>query len=151
MILFKSSGATYKRVVDQSAHAFRGRPADVLDDKFVLLSKNRHDCGLPEKQVQYVAKLAAVRRAEGEELDRLFPGVDAASRWRYEAELYWVRPLSKPFDLSNVPELDAEHYQTVQGFAKLRDEDAMALFRYLATTNPGVVLDFANNAARPTT
>ena len=79
MFLFKSSGATYDRVVANSVHAFNGSPAAVKGDEFVLLSKNRVDCEGGEEQVQYVAKLARVRLAGPEEIDQLFPGVGASS------------------------------------------------------------------------
>jgi hypothetical protein len=149
VFLFKAAGATYSKVVKQELHAFPFSPADVSGDEFVLLSKNREDCGLLEKQVQHVAKLLAVRAGTPEELDKFFPGVRAADRWNYVVELYWRKPLATPFNLSQVPGLNYKRYNTVQGFAKLDDQDALALVPYLTDTNPDVLLDFINNAERP--
>ena len=149
MFLFKSSGATYSRVVKQSVHAFPYSPAETRGDEFVLLSKNREDCRDLEKQVQWVAKLLKVRPATPTELEQLFPRVGAGSRWNHVVELYWVRRLTKPFNLAGIPGFNAKRYDTVQEFAKLDDEDARILSRYLSATNPDVVLDFVNNAERP--
>jgi hypothetical protein len=149
MFLFKASGATYSKVVKQEIHAFRFSPADVNENEFILLSKNREDCALVEKQVQYVAKLLVVRPGTEEELDRLFPDVRAAERWAYVVELYWSKPLSSPFNLSQVPALKYKRYNTVQGFAKVDQEDALALVPFLTRTNPDVLLDLLNNAERP--
>ncbi len=149
MFLFKASGATYHRVRRQAVHAFPVSPAEVHGDEFVLLSKNREDCRDPEKQVQYVAKLLQVRPASSAELEEFFPGVEAGKRWRYAAELYWVRQLPKPFNLSAIPGFDARHYSTVQGFAKLSEPDALALLHYLQATNSTLLLDIVNSAERP--
>ena len=149
MFLFKASAKTYGKVVKQAVHAFPHSPAEVRGDEFVLLSKNREDCALLEKQVQYVAKLLAVRPATEDELERFFPGVNATARWKHVVELYWLRPLVKPFNLSGIPGLNAKRYDPIQGFAKLDDEDALALLRHLQATNPDVLLDFVNNAERP--
>ena len=115
MFLFKAAGATYSKVVKQEVHALPYGPAEVSGDGFVLLSKNREDCALLEKQVQYVAKLLAVRPATAEELDRLFPGVCAAERWQHVVELYWLRPLLSPFNLSQVPKLNHSALQYGSG------------------------------------
>ena len=149
MFLFKSSGDTYRKVVKQSVHAFPCRPSEARGDEFILLSKNRADCKGLEKQVQWVAKLLKVRPATPIELDRLFPKVGAGSRWDHVVELYWVRKLAKPFNLSGVRGFNAKRYDTVQEFAKLENADERILFQHLVDTNAGVVLDVVNNAARP--
>jgi hypothetical protein len=149
MFLFKASGATYRRVVKQTVHAFPHSPAQVRGNEFVLLAKNREDCSLLEKQVQFVAKLLTVRSGTEAELDRLFPGVDAGSRWKHVAELYWLRPLAHRFNLSDIPSFNAKRYAPVQGFAKLDGEDAHALLKYLQDTNSILLLDIVNQAERP--
>lgn len=80
MFLFKASGGTYRKVIKQTLHAFPHSPSEVKGDEFVLLSKNRQDCTLSEKQIQYVAKLVGIRSATAEERDRFFPNVDASER-----------------------------------------------------------------------
>jgi hypothetical protein len=149
MFLYKSSGATYGKVVKQSVHAFPYSPAEARQDEFVLLSKNRADCRNLEKQVQWVAKVLDVRSATATELENLFPRVGAGSRWNHVVKLYWVKALTKPFNLSAIPGFNAKRYDTVREFAKLDDQDEQALFRYLVATNSDVVLDFVNNAERP--
>jgi len=118
-------------------------------DDLVLLSKNREDCGLLEKQVQNIAKLITVRLGTEAELERFFPNVNAADRWVYVAELYWLRPLSKPFNLNSVPDFNERRYAPVQGFAQLEPDDALKVTRYLAKTNADVVLEILNNAEKP--
>lgn len=149
MYLFKSSGTTYRRVVKQAAHAYGSMPRLASPDEFVLLSKNKEDCALTEKQVQYAAKILNFREATPSELDAMYPGVAAGERFRYVADLYWVRPLDEPFNLSQVRGLNEKHYRTVQGFAQFSTEDAQALLDFLSRTNAAVLLDFLGNAERP--
>ena len=149
MFLFKASGATYQSVVDRGIHAFPGHPKGVAGGELVLLSKNRGDCAIDEPQIQFVAKLLRVRRAYPQELDALFPGVSAGERWKWIAELYWVRALTTPFDLSSVKGLDWKRYKTVQGYARFDEADSNALIDHLARANAAVLLDILNNAEPP--
>jgi hypothetical protein len=149
MFLFKASGATYRRVIKQTVHAFQQSPVQVRGDEFVLLAKNREDCGMLEKQVQFVAKLLTVRPGTEAELDGLFPGVHAGERWKYVAELYWLRPLAHSFNLGDIADFNSKRYAPVQGFAKLDDADARALLSHLQETNSALLLDFVNEAERP--
>jgi hypothetical protein len=149
VFLFKAAATTYRKVVKQKVHAFPYSPRDASEDEFVLLSKNKADCAQLERQIQYVAKLLTIRRGTAQELEGLFPNVRAGARWNYVAELYWRKPLLKPFNLSQVPGFNYKRYNTVQGFAKLDDADALALVPYLARTNAEVLLDLLNNAERP--
>jgi hypothetical protein len=146
MLLFKASGATYRRVTHREVHAFQHRPRDYHEGEFVVLSKNREDCQIGEQQVQYVGKLQGFRDATPAELDRLFPGVDASLRWHHIADLFWVCELDNRFDFHQVRGFDERHYRTVQGFATLAEADAHALLEYLRDTNGRLVLDFINNA-----
>jgi hypothetical protein len=146
VFLFKSSGATYRKVIKHAAHAFQYSPAEVNGDELVLLSMNREDCKPLEKQIRAVAKLDQVRKATGEELESFFPGVAASVRWKFAVELYWVRPLSVPFNLSAIKGFNATRYKAVQGFARLDDGDDLAVVQHLIRTNPIIVLDILNNA-----
>ncbi len=146
MFLFKASGATYQKVIKQRIHAFQHSPSEVNGDELVLLSKNKEDCVLAEKQVQAVAKLDKLRRATAAELDQFFPGSLASERWKYAVELYWMRPLIKPFNLSAIRWLQAKRYNTVQGFARLDEGDDLAVIQHLIKTNPDILLDIVNNA-----
>lgn len=151
MYLYKASGATYRTVVRKELHAFPYSPAEVSEDECILLSKNREDCAMLEKQVQYAAKLHSVRAATEEELDAFFPDVAASGRWRFALKLYWVRPFRRPFNLTEVTGLNAKRYSTVQGFAKLDPTDELAMLRHLIATNADLILDVLNNAQRPET
>ncbi len=145
MYLFKASGVTYRRVVRQQLHAFPSLPTQAHEGEFILLSKNRADCGMLEKQVQYVAKLHSIRSASSAELERLFPEVSSSNRWRYFILLYFVRQLEQPFNLCEAPGLDFKRYATVQCHARIAPADETAILHYLIRTNSNVVLDFVNN------
>lgn len=149
MFLFKASGATYLQVMGQRIHAFQYPPAEVIGNELVLLSKNKEDCALLERQVQAVAKVCRVRPATAGELGQFFPGVEAAERWNYVVELYSMRPLSTPFNLAGVKGLNAKRYRTVQGFARLDRGDDHAILHHLSKTNPVILLDIINNAGAP--
>ena len=127
MFLFKASGKTYRKVLAAGVHAFQYSPAQVNGDELILLSKNREDCAMLERQVQAVAKLLRVRRATPTELEAWFPQVRASDRWKYAVELYWIRPLPVPFNLRAVPGLNEKRYRPVQGFAMLASGDDMAV------------------------
>jgi hypothetical protein len=149
MYLFKASASTYPRVLGQARHAFHAYPSQLMEDELVLLSKNRNRGRVTERQIQAIAKVLRVRPAYPTELEEWFPGVDAAQRWRYTVELYCVRPLSRPFNLTDAHGVDEKRYRTVQGFARLARPDATAVLHHLAATNEDVILDVVNNASRP--
>jgi len=149
MLLFKAAGSTYPRVVKQALHAFPLSPAEVRRHEFILLSKNREACSPTEAQIQYVAKLLAVRPATPEELESAFAGVSVGKPWRFFAKLYWSRPLDRPFNLSQVAGLNYRRCDTVQEFARIDEADEVLLFRHLARTNTRLILDVINNAEPP--
>lgn len=151
MYLMKASGATYAKVLRLSKHAFRGRPTEVSEDEFVLLSKNLEDCASTECQVQHVAKVFRIRPAEAAELEASFPGVLAGERWKFVVELYWPKKLDRPFNLTGIPRFNGRRYGQVQAFAKLDPEDELPLLDHLVRTNGAVLLDVLNNAERPDT
>lgn len=148
MYLMKASRATYQKVLKRRMHAFRGRPSQIAEDEFVILSKNSEDCAPTEAQVQYVAKVLKIRRADPGELDENFPGVRAEERWEYVVELYWPKKLDHPFHLTGVKGFNAKRYAQVQAFAKLDPQDELPLLDHLVRTNPAVLLDLINNADR---
>jgi hypothetical protein len=149
MYLMKASGATYQKVLKACMHAFHGRPSEIAEDEFVLLSKNSADCAPTERQVQFVAKVFRVRPAEPGELNNSFPGVQAGERWEHVVELYWPKKLDRPFNLTGVRGFNGKRYGQVQAFAKLDPADELPLLNHLVRTNPAVLLDIINNAERP--
>src|SRR6266853_2306499 len=126
MFLFKAAGSTYDRVIESGIHAFQYSPVEVNGHELVLLSKNKEDCALLERQVQAVAKLDQVRTATASELEEFFPGVAASARWKYAVELYWMRPLASPFNLAGIKGFNYKRYATVQGFARIDPGDDLA-------------------------
>jgi hypothetical protein len=140
MYLFKASGKTYKRVAKGAVHAFPFPPTEANPDEFVLLSKNREDCRLGEKQIRFAARIRDVRPARPSELENLFPGVSAEQRWRSVIRLYNVCEFQRPFDLSQIAAFGAKHYRTVQGFARIREPDSKALVSFLIRTNPQMII-----------
>ncbi|MBK8246850.1 MAG: hypothetical protein IPK85_05560 [Gemmatimonadetes bacterium] len=149
MFLFKASGQTYLRVVKQSLHAFPYRPREVEVGQVVLLSKNREDCTSSEAQIQFVAKILAVRPATTLELDAHFPGVSAGERFGVMVELYWMERLDRPFNLSQVLGPDHKFYNTVQDYSLLKDADELKVFGFLVKNNPRVVLSYLNRDDLP--
>jgi hypothetical protein len=149
MYLYKASGQTYRRVVRQQVHAFPFSPAQASEDEFILLSKNRQDCDLLERQIQFTGKLHSVRLATAGELDAWFPESDAGERWRFAMKLYWIKQLKRPFNLAEVHGCNSHRYAQVQGFAKLDLPDELAVLRFLIKTNEDLILDVMNNAERP--
>jgi hypothetical protein len=132
-------------VVRQRVHAFRNRPKGMVEDQPVLLSKNRSRSSWYERQVQHVARIRAIRPASPEELDRLYPGVNAGQRWNYVVELYAVTPLARQLDLHQVHGLDDKRFQTVQTFAEFTEEESGAIGSYLIAREPGVVCALLNS------
>ena len=65
----------------------------------------------------------------------MVPNVCASDRWQYAVELYLVQALDKPFNLRNVPGINAKHYNTVQAFATLSEMEQLSLTTYLCMTN----------------
>jgi hypothetical protein len=54
MHIFKTSGATFDSVILNEMHAFCGRPKNLRKGDLILVSKNKRDLGVHEKQIQYV-------------------------------------------------------------------------------------------------
>jgi hypothetical protein len=149
MFLFKASGKTYRRVVRESLHAFPLSPLDADVGQFVLLSKNREDCALTEKQIQNVAKVLAVRPAGATELEARFPGVDAGSRFRFMIQLYWLEALDRPFNLADIEGVNFRRYDPVQDFARLDHEDEQLVINHMVRTNERVILSYLNRDDLP--
>lgn len=147
MFLFKASGKTYRHVVANSTHAFRSSPKFKHQGELVLLSKNKADCANTEKQIQNVGKI--LRLHPTADLESMFPGVHAEERWTAAVQLYWVRPLEQPFNLSDINGFGWLRYQTVQDYAAFSDEDEKLIVQYLCDTNPVLVMDILNNAVAP--
>lgn len=149
MFLFKSSGKTYGQVVKQSLHAFPMRPREADDGQLVLLSKNRKDCALMERQIQNVAKVRAILPATAVELEKSFPRVSAGFRFRYIVKLYWLEALDRPFNLADIKGVNFKRYEQVQHFTRLDCEDERRVIDHMGRTNERVLLSFLNRDDLP--
>lgn len=145
MFLFKASKTTYRLVIKQLKHAFPFGPSEVTGDELILLSENRPKHGTLHKQVQFLAKLRCVRTPSLGELEACFPGVGASDRWSTIVELYHPLALPRPFNLSEVPNFDKEHYRTLQGFGRIAEPDQYALLAFLGATNEQIVLAYLDD------
>ncbi len=138
MFLFKTSGRTIKSVVANQKHAFNGQPKEWVVGEPVLVSKNRADCGMSERQVQYVMHLRKIRCLRPGEADRYWPGNEG--RWRYLFECYDTVRLTRPFDLQEALGLDAEPYRSVMTFKRFDRSDEKKVAEFIHRHDPEVLL-----------
>ena len=127
MYLFKTSGATFDSVIENQKHAFRGKPRDWHRGEIVLVSKNKKDLRLGEKQIQYRMRLENIRELRPGESERYWPGTEG--RWRYLVECTDTERLGRAFDLEDVLGPDAQGYKSVMTFKKFEPEHAQAIER----------------------
>ena len=120
MFLFKTSGQTFDSVIANQKHAFASRPTDWNPGEWVLVSKNRADCGSREKQIQYLMVLESIRTLDPGESDRYWPGTEG--RWRHLVLCRDTRRISRPFDLKEALGDSAKEYSAVMTFQRLRPD-----------------------------
>jgi hypothetical protein len=138
MFLFKTSGRTLGSVVANQKHAFRGKPSLWDRDEIVLISKNRQDCALGEKQIQYVARLATIRPLRAGEAELLWPGNEG--RWKYLVNFRHTRRLVHPFDLQEVLGRDAEVYgRGLIAFARVAPDHDRRIREFLSAREPEIL------------
>lgn len=120
MIILKTSGETFNSVINNQKHASKGQPDGWFPGETILISKNKVDCKGNEKQIQYIARLEAIRKIQAGEIERLWPGNEG--RWEYLWIFKQTSRLAKPFNLEEVLGSDAKNYHPVVTFAKLKTE-----------------------------
>lgn len=129
MYLFKTSGATFDSVIENQKHAFCGMPRDWQKDEMVLVSKNKKDLRLGEKQIQYWMRLSNIRELRPGESDQYWPGTEG--RWRYLVECSDTERIDRPFDLEDVLGSEAQAYKSVMTFKRLESEHESTIKRRL--------------------
>ena len=129
MYLFKTSGTTINSVIQNGRHAFASAPRDWSSGELVLVSKNKRDCRLSEKQIQFTMVLRDVRRIVPGEAERFWPGNEG--RWNFLVLCDDVREILEPFDLQDVPGIDPNHYAPVVTFKRFDPNDERNMETYL--------------------
>lgn len=137
MFLFKTSGRTIGSVVANQKHAFRGMPREWTRGELVLVSKNRADCALGEKQIQYTMRLASIRPLEPGEAELFWPGTEG--RWRYLVSCSDARKLVRPFNLHEALGAKADGYSNVMTYKRLECEDERRVVEFLKSREPDLV------------
>lgn len=131
MYLFKASGETYMKVVNNRVHAFQRLPAGLREHELVFLSRNREGLRPGEKQIRYVGKVARVETATPRRLEKLYPSVGAGERWEYLVYLYSVLKVIPAFDLNEVTGFNAARYRNAQVPVRFDASDEAAMLRFL--------------------
>jgi hypothetical protein len=129
--IFKTSGATYETVVRNQKHAFVGEPKNWYPGEWVLVSKNRKDCGYGEKQIQFIMMIDHIRHLRPGEAGNLWPGNE--NRWQYLVECKNGKHLRQPFDLADAIGRTKyyKEYRGVVSFKRLPYEDEDKVLEYL--------------------
>jgi len=122
MYLFKTSGATYKSVIENQKHAFKGIPKEIKPGELILVSKNKADNVDGEKQIQFTMHYEGARTANDSEINILWPG--NSGRWNWIIDCADTQALDEPFDLEEViGSYQYVHYRNVMTFCKILPED----------------------------
>ncbi len=130
MYLFKTSGQTYKSVIQNQKHAFRGQPRDWHAGEIVLVSKNKSDCAPGERQIAYTMRLNTIRRASDAEIESYWPG--NPGRWNYIVDCIGTEPVPTPFNLDEVLGDGAQEYSAVMTFKRIREEHETLILPFLS-------------------
>jgi hypothetical protein len=118
MLLFKTSGETLNSVIANQKHAFKTKPSDWSAGEIILVSKNKGDRRIGEKQIQYIMFLDSIRRSNDEEFETYWPG--NRGRWKYMADCSKTVQLQTPFNIEDVLGSENSHrYRSIQTFGKL--------------------------------
>ena len=130
MYLFKTSGETFKSVIKNQKHAFRGQPTDWHQGEIVLVSKNKCDLGRNEKQISYVMKIERFRPLSNAECEEYWPG--NYGRWNWIVDCCETKELVKAFNLNVVIGAEAARkFNSVMTFRKLERESEEKVLAYI--------------------
>jgi hypothetical protein len=135
--IFKTSGATIRSVVANQKHAFRGKPVDWYKGEWVLVSKNRQDCHLLERQIQYVMRLGTIRPLERGEAELYWH--NSEGRWQYLFSCTNTVRLARPFNLGEPLGTAAEAYRGTMTFKRLTSDDERRVYEFIERSNPGLI------------
>lgn len=133
MLLFKTAGDTFNGVVRNEKHAFFRTPKGWETGEIVLISKNKKDCRIGEKQIQYLTFLSTLRSANHLEIEDYWPG--NLGRWKYIADCYGTKKLKKGFNLDDILEGDIRVYKNITPAMKIHNLHEDEILRYLRSIN----------------
>ncbi|HIE56198.1 MAG TPA: hypothetical protein EYP90_13670, partial [Chromatiaceae bacterium] len=100
----------------------------------IILSKNKKGLSANEKQIAHYAILKKIRKTSDEEIEKLWPG--NSGRWNYITEFTEVKPISAPFNLSDILEPEqAKHYSSIMTHGRLGEDDEAVIHQRIGFTN----------------
>jgi hypothetical protein len=129
MLLFKTAGDTFNSVVENEKHAFFRIPKDWQSGEIVLISKNKKDCRIGDKQIQYITFLKTLRSTSHSEIEGYWPG--NFGRWKYIADCYGTKRLSKGFNLDDLFKGDIRVYKNITPAMKIHNNHEEKILSYL--------------------
>jgi len=129
MFLFKTSGNTINNVIKFQKHAFYNMPQNWFPGELVLVSKNKKDCSLQEKQIQYYMEIVKIREITYTESEKYWPG--NKGRWKYIVDCRNCKKIHEPFDLEDIIGFENEKYKPIMTFRKIEDSHEKKILKYL--------------------
>lgn len=130
MYLFKTSDNTFDIVIRNEKHAFVNSPRNWFVGELVLISKNKKDCKVREKQIQFVTEISNIRHIFPGEAEKYWPGNEG--RWNYLVEFTSTRNINIPFNLDEaIGENESAIYKPILTFKKILPEHEKKLMKYL--------------------
>jgi 5-methylcytosine-specific restriction protein A len=129
MYLFKTSGTTIDSVIKNQKHAFTGAPRDWYAGEIVLVSKNKENLSIGEKQIRYIMRIENIREIRPGEAEMYWPGNEG--RWKYLIECYDTIKLDRPFDLADILKESAKKFQPIMTFKRIDNSDEQLIVNYI--------------------
>ncbi|MFA4935855.1 MAG: HNH endonuclease, partial [Candidatus Methanoperedens sp.] len=133
MYLFKTSGTTIDSVIKNQKHASMGAPRDWYVGEIILVSKNKKDLSIGEKQIKYMMRVENIRKIRPGEAEMYWPGNE--DRWKYLIECYDTIELDRPFDLADVLKEGAIKYGPVMVYKRIDNSDEQLIMNYIINKN----------------
>lgn len=133
MYIFKTSGATFRSVIENERYASPSQPEDLTSGDLILVSKNKRDCAINEKQIQYTMRFVERCPLENGQADQLWPGNEG--RWKYLFICENTRAINKPFNLKDLLGDDYKHYLRIQTFGKIKAKHETLIESYLRSVH----------------
>lgn len=134
MLLFKTAGDTFNSVVSNQKHAFYRIPKNWQSGEIALVSKNKKDCRIGEKQIQHIMRLERMRPATHAEIEKYWP--NNFGRWKYIADCFQTVRLQKPFNLDDIIDYnELKVYKNVTPAMKISLMHEQVILNYLNSIN----------------
>src|SRR5215510_12756249 len=127
--LFKTSGATFDSVIKNEKHAFSNKPSNWNKGEIVLVSKNKVDCKLSEKQIQYIMHFVEIRPLKAGEADQYWPGANRT--WNYLIVCNNTKLIRRPFNLEDLLGHEHKSYAPIMTFKRISPKHESIIEEYL--------------------